>query len=41
MAEITVLADAKPGNLLHVVVKAQCDGKYKLTYYQQVIISVK
>ena len=41
VAEITVPANAKPGDLIHVVVKAQCDGKYRLTYYQQVIITVK
>ncbi|HUM84849.1 MAG TPA: DUF1593 domain-containing protein [Lachnospiraceae bacterium] len=40
MAEVKVPADAEPGDLIHVVVKAECNGKYRLTYYQQVIITI-
>ena len=31
---------AKPGDRVHVIAKAQAAGKHKLTYYQQVIITV-
>lgn len=41
MAEVTVPSNAKQGDQIHVIVKAQCDGKYRLTYYRQVIIVVK
>ena len=32
--------NAKTGDRIHVIVKAQAAGKHKLTYYQQVIITV-
>lgn len=40
-AEITVPENAVSGDQIHVIVKAQNDDGYRLTYYQQVIITVK
>lgn len=34
-------ADAKPGDQIHVIFKAQADGHHRLTHYQQVIVTVK
>lgn len=39
-AEITIPADAVPGDRLHVIVKAQASGHFCLVHYQQVIITV-
>ena len=36
-----VPADAKKGDQIHLVVQAKADGKHQLTYYQQVIVTVK
>ena len=40
-AGVVISSDAKQGDKVHVIVKAQADGHHKLTYYQQVIITVK
>ncbi len=39
--KIRLPQNAKSGEKLHVVVKAQSEGHYKLTYYQQIIVTVK
>lgn len=39
-AEISIPEQAKSGDRIHIVVKAQTDGHYKLTHYQQVILTV-
>lgn len=41
MALIAIPADAPSGAQIHVIVKAQADGRFKLVHYQQVIITVK
>lgn len=40
-AQITLPGTAVSGDQIHVIVKAQNEGYYKLTHYQQVIITVK
>lgn len=39
-AEIAIPADAVPGDQIHVIVKAQASGHFRLVHYQQVIITV-
>ena len=38
---LTLPQSAKSGDRIHVIVKAQAGGKHRLTYYQQVIITLK
>ena len=40
-AEITLPENAVSGDSLHIIVKAETKGHYRLTHYQQVIITVK
>lgn len=40
-AGVVISSDAKPGDKIHVIVKAQADGHHRLTYYQHVIIIVE
>lgn len=39
-ARLTIPADAAPGDRLHVIVKAQAAGHYRLVHYQQVIVTI-
>ncbi len=39
-AELTIPPEAVPGEMLHVIVKAQAGGHHRLTHYQQVIVRV-
>ena len=39
-ARITVPAEGKPGDRIHVIFKAQAEGRFRLVHYQQVIITV-
>ena len=39
-AVVTIPEEACPGDQIHVISKAQADGHHRLTYYQQVIITV-
>ena len=40
-AKIIIPEYAQVGDQIHIVVQAQCDGHYKLTHYQQVIITIE
>ena len=40
-ASLTVPETSKPGDQIHVIVKAQADGAHRLVHYQQVVICVK
>lgn len=39
-AQITLPVDAEPGDKIHIIVRAQADGRYRLVHYQQVILAV-
>ena len=39
-AEVSIPAEAVPGDRLHIIVKAQCDGHHRLTHYQHVIVTI-
>lgn len=39
-AELTIPAEAKSGDVLNVIVKAQASGHHRLTHYQQVIVKI-
>lgn len=41
VASFSIPADAEAGDMLHIIVKAQSGGQYRLVHYQQVIITVK
>ncbi len=38
---LTVPLSAVGGDVIHIVVKAQAEGHYRLTHYQQIIVRVK
>ena len=39
-AQLQIPQDARPGDQIHVIVKAQADGHYRLVHYRQVIVTV-
>lgn len=40
-ASFTIPPSAEPGDRLHIIVKAQAGGRYRLVRYQQVIVTVE